>query len=262
MWETNLGRYKSGHGFGVSPIAADGKIIIANDQEAANAIVALDAKTGDIAWTSERSPKRATYSTPVLYPHDNGGIDVIVTDWQQGITALDLAGGGQRWTLSVFDTEDKQRAIGSPVLWDDLIIGTCGFATGNRRLVALRNRFDKAEVAFQLDDFVPHVPTPLAHDGRLYLWTESGIVSCYTLPGGEPLYERERVPPRGKTFSSPLAIDGKIVNFSNDGGVVVLEAGDDFKVLSTAKLPEPTQATPAAADGRLVVRTEGQLLVY
>ncbi|MFT5857341.1 MAG: outer membrane protein assembly factor BamB, partial [Verrucomicrobiales bacterium] len=248
-WRKNLGKYKSGHGFGVSPIAADGKLIIANDQEAGNAIVALDTKTGEIAWTSKRSPKRATYSTPNLFPHDNADTEVIVTDWQQGITAIDLTTGKQRWTRSVFDVDDKQRAISSPIIWDDLIIATCGFAAGNRRLVAIKNGSDRPTLAFQLDDYIPHVPTPLAHDGRLYLWSESGIVSCYELPSGEPLYERERVPARGKFFSSPIVIAGHIVNFSNDGDVIVLKAGDEFKLITEAKLPEPTQATPAAADG-------------
>jgi len=264
-WRKDLGNYKSGHGFGVSPIIAGDRLIVANDQEAGNAIVALDAKTGKIAWTSARKPKRATYATPVLFAHDNGRVDIIVSDWQQGISALDLATGKQRWSKSVFDTADKQRAVGSPIVWDDLVIASCGFAAGNRRLVALRPALGGEGApasAFQLDDFVPHVPTPLAHDGRLYLWSEGGIVSCYELPSGEAIYERERVPAKGKFFSSPTAIGGKIVNFSNNGDIIVIAAGDEFELITEATLPEGTNATPAAADGRLVVRTKSQLLVY
>lgn len=264
-WRKDLGAYKSGHGFGVSPIVADGKVIVANDQEADNAIIALDAKTGDIAWKSKRKAARATYSTPTLYPHDNAGTDLILSDWQQGVTALDLATGKQRWSAVVFDINDKQRAIGSPIIWDELIIATCGFVTGNKRLVALRpapGGNGKPKSVFQLDDFVAHVPTPLAHDGRLYLWSDSGIISCYELPSGEPTYERQRVPVSAKFFSSPIAVGDKIVNFSVNGDVVVLAAGDEFKILQKTELPEGTNATPAAADGRLVIRTKSHLLVY
>ena len=264
VWRADLGRYKSGHGFGVSPIVVDGKVVVGNDQPGGNSIIALDAGSGKELWTIERAAQRATYSTPCVYPHDNGGIDLMVTDWNQGVSAIDLATGKERWSVVAFDVNDKQRAIGSPVLWDDLVIGTCGFVTGKKRLVALRPAAGggEAELVFQLDRGVPHVPTPLAHDGRLYLWSDSAMVTCVELPTGEVIYDRERVPMRGKVFSSPVAVGDKIVNFSTEGDVVVIKAGDEFEILAEGKLPEGTCATPAAADERLVVRTKAHLLVW
>ncbi len=79
------------------------------------------------------------------------------------------------------------------------------------------------------------------------------------------LYDRERVPARSKVFSSPVAIGDKIVNFSVEGEVVVLQGGDEFKVVAEGKLPEGTSATPATpatpavAGGRIVVRTKSKL---
>jgi len=265
VWRKDLGAYEKGHGFGVSPIVVDGKLIVANDQKSGNSIIALDAKTGDEIWKTGRAAGRATYSTPCVYPHDNGGIDLIVSEWQQGVTALDLATGEEKWSTVTFDVNDKQRAIGSPILWDNMVIATCGFVTGNKRLVALRPPLagkGEPEKAFQLDKAVPHVPTPLAHGGRLYLWSDSGMVTCVKLPDGEVLYDRERVPTRGKTFSSPVAVGDKIVNCSAQGDLVVIQAGDEFKIVTQAKLPEGTSATIAGAGGRLIMRTKSQLLVW
>ena len=115
---------------------------------------------------------------------------------------------------------------------------------------------------FQLDKAVPHVPTPLVHDGRLYLWSDSGMVTCVKLPEGKVIYDRERVPARGKIFSSPVVVGDKILNFSSAGDVVVLQAGDKFKVLQEARLPEGTTATPAIAGGRFIVRTKSKLLAW
>lgn len=269
VWRKDLGRFKSGHGYAVSPTLADGVLIVPDDQPAGDAVVALDAKTGKELWKTERASQRASYSTPCIFPHESGvegaKADVIVTDWQHGVSAYDLKTGKPRWSEVVFDINDKQRAIGSPVLWDDLVIATCGFVTGKKRLVALRpvvGGDGKPETVFQLDKGVPHVPTPLAHDGRLYLWGDSGMVTCVELPTGKVLYDRERVPARGKFFSSPVVIAGHIVNFSTTGEVVVLKAGDAFEVTAEAKLPEPTNATPASADGRLVLRTKGLLMAW
>jgi outer membrane protein assembly factor BamB len=264
-WRKDLGPYKSGHGYGVSPIVADGKLVIGNDQEGGNSIVALDTKSGRELWNLPRKALRATYSTPCIRPRDDGGNDVIVADWQQGVSAIDLVTGRQRWSSVVFDVDDKQRAIGSPIIWNDLVIATCGFVTGRKRLVALRPGVTGSSgvaKVFQLDKGVPHVPTPLAHDGRLYLWSDSGMVTCLRLPGGKVLYDRERTSARGKIFSSPVAVGGRIVNFSTTGDVVVLQAGDDFKVLQEAKLPAGATATPAIAGGRFIVRTKSKLLAW
>jgi outer membrane protein assembly factor BamB len=134
-----------------------------------------------------------------------------------------------------------------------------------KRLVALRPEGAGQQglhKVFQLDKAVPHVPTPLAHDGRLYLWSDSGMVTCVKLPEGKVLYDRERTSSRGKIFSSPIAVGERIVNFSATGDVVVLQAGDEFKVLLEAKLPEGTTATPAVSGGRFIVRTKSKLLAW
>jgi len=265
MWSKNLGSYKSGHGYGVSPIAVEGKLVVANDQEGGNSIIALDTKSGRELWKLSRKALRATYSTPCIRPRADGGKDLVVVDWQQGVSGIDLVTGKQRWSTVVFDTRDKQRAIGSPIFWNELVIATCGFVTGKKRLVALRpeGKAGKGvEKVFQLDKAVPHVPTPLVHDGRLYLWSDSGMVTCVRLPQGEVIYDRERISARGKTFSSPISVGKKIVNFSSSGDVVVLQAGDKFKVLQEARLPEGTTATPAVAGGRFIVRTKSKLLAW
>ena len=264
LWRRNLGAYKSGHGYGVSPIAVDGRLVIGNDQEGGNSIIALDTKSGEELWRVSRKAMRATYSTPCICIRPDGGKDVIVADWQQGVSGIDLVTGKQRWSTVVFDVNDKQRAIGSPIIWDDLVIATCGFVTGKKRLVALRPNKEghRVEQVFQLDKAVPHVPTPLVHDGRLYLWSDSGMVTCVKLPEGKVIYDRERVSARGKIFSSPVVVGDKILNFSSAGDVVVLQAGDEFKVLQEARLPEGTTATPAIAGGRFIVRTKSKLLAW
>ena len=61
---------------------------------------------------------------------------------------------------------------------------------------------------------------------------------------------------------SPVAGDRKIYLFSEEGKVTIASAEDQWKVLSTADLGEPTFATPAIADNKLYVRTAGQLYCF
>ncbi|HWI58449.1 MAG TPA: hypothetical protein VNZ22_14590, partial [Bacillota bacterium] len=64
-----------------------------------------------------------------------------------------------------------------------------------------------------------------------------------------------------ETFrASPTGADGKIYCLSEAGTAVVLEAGDQFKILSTIRMGEsPVHASIAAAHGRLFLRTAQHL---
>ena len=59
--------------------------------------------------------------------------------------------------------------------------------------------------------------------------------------------------------ASPWAYNGKIFALSEDGNTYVMQAGPEFKLLGTNSLNEMTLATPAIANGSLIVRTASKL---
>lgn len=59
--------------------------------------------------------------------------------------------------------------------------------------------------------------------------------------------------------SSPWAYNGKIFALSEDGDTFVMQAGPDFKVLGKNSLDEMALATPAIAQGSLILRTASKL---
>jgi len=68
---------------------------------------------------------------------------------------------------------------------------------------------------------------------------------------------------KGRTISSPV-LAGDLVIASDGAGtsgkVLVLQAGDSFKLLATNPLGEKSQATPAVAHGNLYLRTLTSLI--
>lgn len=101
---------------------------------------------------------------------------------------------------------------------------------------------------------VPEVPSPLLYRGRLYYIKNGGIMTSRDPQTGRALYE-ERIGADGGYFASPVAADGRIYVASDRGVVSVVQAGDEFKVLSRVDLREAIQATPALAGNKLYVRT-------
>jgi hypothetical protein len=62
-------------------------------------------------------------------------------------------------------------------------------------------------------------------------------------------------PPTNATFmASPVAFEGKILLFSEDGDTHVIKAGPQHELLRTNPLGEPIQASPAISQGSLFIR--------
>jgi hypothetical protein len=56
-----------------------------------------------------------------------------------------------------------------------------------------------------------------------------------------------------------VAADGKIYLSGEDGDILVIAAGPEFKHLATNALGEPLMATPALSEGVMYVRSPGTL---
>jgi outer membrane protein assembly factor BamB len=257
-WEADLGTFKGGHGFAVSPIIYEDLVVLPNDQDGKSSLIAVDRKTGDTRWTVPRESKRTSYGTPCVYQPAGRPAELIFTDWSHGITAVDPKTGKVAWESGVFDTTSKQRAIGSPIIFGDLVIGTCGFVTADKRAVAVRpDSAGQIETVLQVDRQVPHIPTVLAHKGRLYMWSDRGIVSSIRLDDGKVVWTK-RV--GGNFLGSPVCINDRLYSVDDQGVAVVLAASDDYEELARNKFGEACHSTPAIAGGTMFVRTASHVV--
>ena len=114
----------------------------------------------------------------------------------------------------------------------------------------------KPELTYQMKKSAPYVPTGIVMGNLVWLWSDSGIVTCLQARTGEIRYQ-ERV--GGDYFGSPVWIDGRLFCVSTTGEIVVIVASDKFQVLHRHALNELCHSTPAVALGQLFIRTEKHL---
>ena len=114
----------------------------------------------------------------------------------------------------------------------------------------------KGELVYDVTKSVPLVPSFVVKDDLLFLWTDSGVVTCLDAPTGK-VHWRKRV--GHSCYSSPIWIDGRLYGISKRGEVIVLAASKDFKELGRVDLDEKTFATPAIANGVMYLRTRSRL---
>ena len=273
VWRRDLGPLISLQGSGSSPILVEDLVVLANDQEdmevspgrrkdgpnpaGRSFIIAVERASGQTRWQTETKTHLAGYSTPCVYQADGDRPQLIFSYTAHGILSLDPATGKVNWE---FGQPFLDRAVISPVLAPGLVIAGHGAGIRGTRCIAVRPGSSvpptAPALAYEITRSLPMVPTPLVKDGRLYLWCDDGVVSCFEVATGQLIW-RERV--EAEFYASPVWVQGRLVNISKTGEVFVLAAGDRFEVLHRIQLGESSYATPAIAGGVLYLRTSTQL---
>ena len=255
IWSRNLGGFESQHGQGVSPVVAEGLVIVSNDQRGVSSITALDSETGEEVWSVDRPSGATSYSTPVLLPGDGGRTQVICVSEASGIASLDLKTGRLNWQTEPL----PMRTVAGPAIGNGVVVATCGQGGNGKYLLAVnpREQTDSpSRTLFERTKQLPYVPTCVVLDNLLFLWGDAGILNCIDAYTGRE-YWTKRI--TGAFSSSPVCIDGRLFCVSETGEVVVIRASDEFELLGRVKLGDRSHTTPVVANGHLYLRTFGKL---
>jgi outer membrane protein assembly factor BamB len=105
---------------------------------------------------------------------------------------------------------------------------------------------------------MPSLAGALLYDDVLYV-VRNAIVSTFDPETGKLLGQKRIMTALGEYWASPVAGDGKIYLVNLEGKTTVLKSGADWEPVSTGDLGEQVIATPAIADSRIYIRTEGTL---
>ena len=103
-------------GTGVSPIIADGLVLLARDLSKNSAVYAVDLATGSQKWKAERPKARTAYSTPGL--REANGKTELVVPGGASLTGYNLKTGAELWAISKLPAV----ACTTPVMFKDTLI--------------------------------------------------------------------------------------------------------------------------------------------
>jgi outer membrane protein assembly factor BamB len=246
LWYRGLGYDypKAGNDVGMasSPVIADGTVIVQVEAQGDSFAAGIDCQTGKNLWRIDR-PRRANWSSPVVIRRPDDSTEVVM-QCGQSIIAVDPRSGREKWAI------DEGRATVSSAT----PAGRYLLLPGND-LLAL-NVGDSAtmpEVAWRNNRLTPRNASVVATEDRIYSLKGSVLVGG-TLDEGEVLWQ-QRLSGLGSTWATPVVAAGRIYLFDQSGvGLVVEDRGDRAEPVGKVELEEAVLASPAIADGRLVVR--------
>ncbi|QDT41346.1 outer membrane biogenesis protein BamB [Gimesia alba] len=252
IWERDLGSFTSQHGHGSSPMIYKDLVIATNDQQGPSSVTAFNKLTGKTVWQADRAVRRTSYATPIIINHPNTGPQLICVSGATGISSLDPETGKVNWTTGEF----PMRTVSSPVYGEGLIFATCGGGGRGKLLYGVdptgSGNIKETHIKYQRSTKLPYVPTPVVYEGHLYLWGDSGVVSCVDLATQKNVWT-ERVD--GGYSSSPVCINGILYCIDENGQVAMIDASPKFKSYGKVKLSDPSHATVVVANGQMFLRT-------
>lgn len=99
------------------------------------------------------------------------------------------------------------------------------------------------------------MPSALVSDGRIYfLKGNRGVLTCLDAITGKEIYSRQRLEGISSIYASPVAGGGKVYLTSRDGTTLVIDGGNEYKLLATNKLDEPVDASMALVGSQMFIR--------
>jgi outer membrane protein assembly factor BamB len=258
LWQKDFGvemRMDQAFGEGTAPTLHDGRLILHFDHLDGGFLTMLDPETGREIWRVPRT-ERFNWAAPFVATHAGrrqiivNGLTVRGYDFETGAFLWEAAGLGENSVPQVVQHEDLVLAMSGHTVKILMAIrlGRSGVLTGTDAIAWTRSRG------------VSYTPSPLLHDGRLYIVSDAGLVSSLDAPTGRAFYEMQRLPKPYNFKASPVAAGGHYYLATEEGDVVVVRLGDRFDIVATNTLRDQSFiASPVVVEGELYLRSRTHL---
>jgi outer membrane protein assembly factor BamB len=259
VWQKNYGvqlRMRMAFGEGMAPVLFGNKLFLVFDHEGDSFMVALDKETGKEIWRVARD-ERSNWAAPLAF--EFGGKKQVVVAASRKVRSYDPETGTLLWECAGLGAN----TIPQPVRMDDMVFVMSGYQ--NPMLLAIRlghtgDLTGTDAVVWSQAKGNSYTPSPVIYDNKLYVLTDTGMLTCYNARTGQGYYLQQRLPKTYSFKSSPVGANGKLYMASENEDVIVVRMGEKFEVLATNTMPGETFiATPAITGGQIFLRSQKRI---
>lgn len=250
-----------GVGPGSSPLVRDGLLILIQDGMDRQYVLGLDKSTGATVWQTDRPPMDApsgdmmkSYCTPIAVT-DSRGRDQLICMGAQWMVAYSPKTGDEIWRVR---HGTGFSVVPRPVHIDGVVYFCTGY--GKPQLWAVRidgsGDVTDSHVDWTVKTGIPAKPSPILHDGLIYVVSDNGVASCIDAADGDLVW-KERI--GGDYSASPVLVGEHLFFGSQDGKVTVMTLGRHADVVAVNQFSGKIMASPAIVDDAMILRTDTSL---
>ena len=245
VWVRNIAPLKNAYGFAASPTLYQDRILLQLDLgtpgEAQSKMLALDTRTGQEIWKTER-PTGGAWSSPVLTEFHNQL--QLITCGNPLVIGYNPVDGKELWRIKAL----KNNVAPSPIVVGNKVIAICS------TVFAL----DPGATCptWQLDDGVPDIASPVSDGSYVYLLDSDGELHCIDAQTGKQVWSHEF---EGRFSASPVIIGKTLLVLSEKGVACLVATGGQYKELGRGEIDDECRASPAPVGTRLYIRGKTNL---
>lgn len=255
-------------GPGSSPILYKDLLILHLEGTDVQYLVALNKKTGETVWKTERPAKlyepllpigRKAYITPLIV--HVGGRDLLISNGSAMCAAYDPETGQEVWRI----VQGEDSTIAMPFAENGVVYFFTSFVTdpsGDKYAELLAVNPDGAgdigatNILWRMKMPILQLLTPVVKNGLIYSVDTKNMLCCIDAKTGQEVYS---VKLKQKYNSSPVCVGDCVYFTSVRGETMVVKEGREFQLVAENKLLGEVYATPALVGNSIVFRTDAAL---
>ncbi len=251
VWRKEITPFAFDVALGTSPVLYRDAVLLMWDQtNKTSRLIALDKKSGEVKWEKKRPDADWAHGTPTLA--EIQGKTQLLAGSAFALQGLDPDTGETLWSCGAGGRERIGDTV-SPVLAGGVVY--CDSGRGGPGIAVDptgRGDVTKTHLRWKAAQVPEGFGSPVAAGEYLYRLHSPGAVTCRRLSDGVVVYTERLsgVAVAPSPFATP---DGRLY-FASAGKSYAVKAGPKFEVLGTGDLGDPSQASPAVADGRIFLR--------
>jgi outer membrane protein assembly factor BamB len=248
-WGKNLGVPENHYGHSSSLLAYQNLLFVQYDQKKNSKLFAFDISDGREVWVANR--EKISWASPVCVQTSFG--PQLVLNSEKDVDAYDPLTGAQVWKQTCLDGE----VAPSPAYGGGMFFVANDYATATAIRFNAEEKTPKPEIAWQWDEALPDVSSPVGTDTHFYVTTSRGQIACLDAKTGAVAWIQEY---DEGYYASPIVVGDRIYSVDKAGMTQIFKTGATYELIGAPKFGEETFATPAFMDGRIYVRTVKTLL--
>jgi outer membrane protein assembly factor BamB len=258
-WKRDIAplRMRLGFGEGTALVLDGNSLILQHDQQANSYVLVLDKRTGEVIWRAARDEESA-WAQPLVVEYE--GRKQLITSSTR-VRTYDLETGELIWEAVGLGGNAIPAVI---QVSDDMVIALTGWRNANLLAIKLGGKGDitgnPQYIKWTNTRGNSYTPSPVVHDGILYLLADNGMLSAFDALTGEVHYMQQRMPGFPSYKASPVAAGDALYTVSENGMATVIKLGQQFHVVAANKMgDEMFVSSPVIVDGDLFLRSQDEL---